>query len=125
MERRSTDRLTIDLRTTCRVPATPHSVTVVDVSHSGCRLRFGDTNVVPGTTIYLDLQPAASVSGQVAWVGGGNAGVRFHRRLGSELAVPLGIEEAAPVSPLPELPSTGEPKGLQHWIRRFFGLARS
>jgi len=125
VERRANDRIPMNLKASCRVPATPQRVTVLDMSHSGCRLSFDLANVPSGSTVHLDLNPVQSVTGQVVWVSSRGAGVQFHRRLNRSIAVDLGIEQAveeevrAPVEYVPE-----ERSGLPHWIRRVFKLGR-
>ena len=120
-ERRDAERFPIKLSASCRVPATPHRVTVLDVSHNGCRVTFDQADIPTGSTVHLDLQPASSVTGQVVWVNARAAGIRFHRRLRSEIAVDLGIEQPTVVEPEPEIVYE-QPKGLHHWVRRIFGF---
>jgi hypothetical protein len=86
-------------------------------------LRFTTTHITPGTTVHVEFDPAASVSGQVAWCGAQTAGVHFHRRLNTDVAVRLGLEEAPPPStPAPE--PAAETTGLQHWVRAIFGFVK-
>ena len=123
MERRSTDRIAMNVKASARVPATPHRVTVLDMSHSGCRVSFDHANIPSGSTVHLDLKPASSVTGQVVWVNAGAAGIQFHRRLRSDLAVDMGIEEPpAPKAPKPVDEATPIAEVLSHWVRRAFGL---
>ena len=124
-ERRSNERIPLNLKAICRVPATPQRVTVLDMSHSGCRVSFDLANVPSGSTVHLDLNPAHSVTGQVVWVSSRGAGIQFHRRLNRSIAVDVGLEQApaaevqAPAEYVPE-----ERSGLPHWIRRVFKLGR-
>jgi len=123
MERRATDRVAMNIAASCRVPATPHRVTVLDLSHSGCRVSFDDATIPSGSTIHLDLKPAASVTGQVVWVNAGAAGIQFHRRLRSDLAMDMGIEYRPPVETSEEpVEPTPIAEVLSHWVRRVFGL---
>ena len=125
VERRATDRVSMNLATSCRVPATPHRVTVLDLSHSGCRVSFDHANIPSGSTVHLDLKPASSVTGQVVWVDARAAGIQFEKRFRSELAVDLGIEQA-PVEETPEeiVEAPAGVSGLQHWVRRIFEFQR-
>ena len=125
MERRVSDRVRVNLPASCRVPATPHRVTVLDLSRTGCKMTFESAHVTPGTTVHIDFRPAGSVSGQVAWSGHGTAGVHFHRRLDTALAVRCGIEEAPPPVTEEIDEPAAEPRGLQHWIRAVFGFSKS
>lgn len=125
MERRATDRVPMNLATNCRVPATPHRVTVLDLSHSGCRVSFDHANIPSGSTVHLDLKPAASVTGQVVWVNARGAGIQFDRRLRPQLAIDLGIEQPPLEEISQEIAETPAiVLGLQHWIRRVFGFQR-
>ncbi len=123
MERRATDRTAMNVKASCRVPATPHGVTVLDLSHTGCRVSFDHANIPSGSTVHLDLKPAASVTGQIVWVHAGAAGIQFHRRLRSDLAVDMGIEQR-PVAKAPEKVDEATPiaQALSHWVRRVFGM---
>lgn len=124
MDRRASDRVSVDVTALCRVPATPHRVTVLDLSRTGCKVALKDIHVTPGTTVHIDFAAAPSVSGQVAWSRPGSAGVHFHRRLNTDLAVRYGIEEApSPVEAIAEVTPKAS-GGLQHWIRAVFGFSK-
>ena len=123
-ERRTSERFPVNLAANCRVPATPQRVTVLDVSHGGCRVTFDQADIPSGSTVHLDLKPASSVTGQVVWVNARAAGIRFHRRLRSELAIDLGIEQPCAVEPVEEIVEDVPAIGLHHWIRRVFGFGK-
>lgn len=119
-ERRVNDRQAVRLSGTCRAPATRHMVTVLDVSHGGCRLKFEDASVPKGSTILLDVA-SSQLTGEVAWSGSGTSGIRFHRRLAYHAAAQLGLE----TPPAQELAVEKQTKherhlGLHHWVRRIF-----
>lgn len=125
VNRRASDRFAVNLAARCRVPATPHPVTLLDLSRTGCRVRISTVHVTPGTTVHIDLNPAASVSGQVAWSGPQTAGVKFHRRLDTAVAVQLGIEDAPAAADDPIAVTDPARGGLQHWIRAVFGFVKN
>jgi len=124
MERRASDRVTADLATRCRVPATPHPATVVDLSRTGCRIRLATAHLLPGTTVHIDLGRDETVSGMVAWTGAETAGIQFHRRLGTDVAVQKGIVQASETATA-RIEAVAEARvGLQHWMRAVVGFVK-
>lgn len=120
--RRASERLPVQRPATCRVPASPHQVTVLDVSYEGCRLAFERSAALPGSTVNLDLA-RTRVVGQVAWTSGTDVGVRFHKRLPADVAIAVGLEEAPAELSADQLVGDALPvTGLRHWIRRVFGF---
>ena len=67
MEQRDTIRFLADLTVNCRVPASPTSGTISDISTSGCRLGIRSGVAIPGGTILLELLPGFHAIGQVIW----------------------------------------------------------
>ena len=123
--RRAHDRVESGLSTICRVPASPHRATVIDVSRTGCRIRIADGLHVPvGATVHLDFGPERKVTGMVMWTDPRSAGVRFNRPLSGVMASVLGIEPAAivEVEDAPVEPS-GPAKLIPHWLRRLLHRA--
>ena len=126
MERRASERVPTNIATSCRVPATAHRATILDLSHAGCRVRVRDLAVPLGATVHFDFGSRSRVSGQVVWVDAAAAGVRFHSPLRSDVAVQLGIEEARPVEIVTahvEVEPASFPVVLRHWFRRLCGFA--
>lgn len=126
MERRASERVATNIATSCRVPATPHRATILDLSHAGCRMQVRDLSVPLGATVHFDFGPNSRVSGQVVWVDAAAAGVRFHSPLRSGIAVQLGIEQARPRETTVagvEVEPASLPLALRHWVRRVCGLA--
>ena len=126
MERRASERVPTNIATSCRVPATAHSATILDLSHAGCRVRVRDLAVPLGATVHFDFAPHSRVSGQVVWVDAAAAGVRFDSPLRPAVAVQLGIEQPRPVevaSVAIEVEPASLPVVLRHWVRRLCGLA--
>lgn len=120
IERRRSARLSTELGTTCRVPATPHPATVLDVSLTGCRIRLAGEPLPEGATVNLDMRAPKPIQGRVMWTAGQSAGVRFDRLLPEATAVMLGLAE--PQRPEPEhVEEAPLVTGLQHWIRKVLG----
>jgi hypothetical protein len=122
MERRVGERIETNFQVACRVPATPSRGVVLDVSHYGCRLHVARTDIQPGATALLDLPGALHWPGRVVWVHGGQAGIRFQRRLAGPPAVAFGLE--APPAPVAEPVVPEKSDGfLTHWFRRLTGFS--
>lgn len=118
-ERRSAERLTIDVSLTCRIPARPQPATIRDLSYQGCRIDVPGAPIELGGTALIELPGAGSVTGSVVWTHGRTAGVRFDRALSSKAAVALGLEQPKPVEIVPEVDYTPPSSGiLRHWFRR-------
>ena len=91
-----------------------------DVSHYGCRLDVPEGNVELGGTVLIDLPDAPMFPGQVVWLKGNTAGVRFLRRLDGRSAVALGLDEPEPevVQEEVDQPRSKAEGLLSHWFRR-------
>ena len=81
MEQRATFRFLADATVNCRVPASPRSATVSDVSTRGCRLSFDHGAVLPGNTILIELLPGFHAIGKVVWKKDNTAGIEFDTTL--------------------------------------------
>jgi hypothetical protein len=105
------------------MPARPQPATIRDISHHGCRIDVPGAPIEVGGTALLEVPGLAKVAGQVVWVHGRTAGVRFERALGSSAAVALGLEQAKPVEIMPD-PVARDASGgiLRHWFRRLAGV---
>jgi len=123
VERRTTERMPIDVTLTCRMPARPQRAVVRDVSRHGCKIEVPGAPMELGGTALLELPGMTNVAGQIVWTRGKTAGIRFERALGSSAAVALGLEQAKPVEVMVEIeypqPGTGI---LRHWFRRLAGV---
>ena len=126
MERRSSERIAADFLTTCRVPATAHRAKIVDVSYHGCRVELTDTEKPLGATVHFEIGQRSRVSGQIVWSSAGEAGIQFHRALGSQEAIRLGLEQPqvqdVTIEPAPK-EHESLPLMLRHWVRRLCGLS--
>jgi len=85
MEQRDTIRFLADLTVNCRVPASPTSGTISDISTSGCRLGIRSGVAIPGGTILLELLPGFHAIGQVIWKTEAEVGIHFEQRLDQTL----------------------------------------
>ena len=124
MERRSEGRVSLYLRATGRAPARPQAVTILDLSPTGCRAVLSNF-AVPGSTINIDLLPGLNIRGMVMWSSGMEVGVRFQRRLKTSEAIELGLQHGPPAPKRPAYVPQEAQSGLQHWVRKFFGLGIS
>lgn len=124
-ERRQSDRIASDVSAIARIPASPHRVTLIDVSRTGCQVRVPCGIAVPtGSTVHLDFGPGRRLTGMVMWSGPRTSGIRFSQSISGPLASALGIEPAAMVeieeAPLPP----AEPAlRIPHWLRRILRRA--
>ena len=122
MERRFTDRMPTEVGVACRVPASPERARLVDVSRSGCRLEFARRNVDRGATVNLDFRMGQPIGGEVVWIDGAQAGVRFHSALPKPVAVELGLERPDPKQEQDAAPAQRDAPPteglLRHWVRR-------
>lgn len=85
MRVRGDERFGSDLATVARLPATGIALSVVDVSHTGCRIRADSELARVGATIIITISDLADVSGEIVWAEGGYCGVRFHTPISDEL----------------------------------------
>lgn len=127
-DRRLEDRIASDASAIARIPASPHRVTLIDVSRSGCQIRLSDGIAVPvGSTVHLDFGPGRRMTGQVMWAGPRTAGVRFATAVSGPLALALGIESAATVevdqAPRMSKTSSRPASLIPHWLRRLLRRA--
>jgi hypothetical protein len=108
----------VSLSLTCRIPASPCRGTVHDISRHGCKLEVIGKPIELGGTAVIDLPGAANVEGQIVWIRGKTAGIRFQRSLAKAAAIAVGLEQAEPEAlhePVGELNRDGL---LSHWFRR-------
>ena len=119
INRRQNERVETDIGLTCRVPAQPTPVKIVDLSRDGCRIEARQRRLEQGGSIVFDMPNGDRTSGQVMWVKGYTAGIRFSRGLRPLTAKSLGLtipgyveEPAAKAEPLEP-----QDRGLHHWFR--------
>ncbi|MCT2557561.1 PilZ domain-containing protein [Tsuneonella sp. YG55] len=128
-DRRGDARIESGASAIARIPASPHRVTLIDVSRTGCRIRVGGLAVPVGATVTLDFGPDRRLSGQVVWAQPRTAGIRFDEALPGSLAAALGIEpavgvvvDAGPASSAGPV-AQGQMCRLPHWLRVVLGRA--
>lgn len=81
MKTRKEERLTTNVASTARVPATPAEIRILDISRTGCKIATGNGHVQVGATILVQLAGNDEAAGQIAWKDGEVSGVRFHRAI--------------------------------------------
>jgi hypothetical protein len=126
-DRRHEERVASGASAIARIPASPHRVTLIDVSRTGCQIRVDGLAVPAGATVNLDFGPGRQISGQVAWSQPRTAGIQFDRPLSGILGAALGVESAVAVEIEPETrvePVVQERAlRLPHWLRSLLGRA--
>ena len=119
-DRRRSDRIASGASAIARIPASPHRVTLIDVSRTGCQVRIAGGIAVPiGSTVHLEFGPGRRLTGMVMWSGPRTAGIRFSQSISGPLASALGVEPAATVEieDIPD-PPIAPARKLPHWLRR-------
>ena len=126
-ERRNDERIASSTSAIARIPASPHRVTLIDVSRSGCQIRVDGIAVPLGATVNLDFGPGRRLTGQVMWSQPRTAGIRFSRPLSGTLAAALGVEPAVGVEiePAEAAKPILQERALRlpHWLRSLLGRA--
>lgn len=69
----------------CRVPIERVQALLCDISETGCRIELFDAHVNDGATILFEIDGEASFAGQIVWVRGIEAGVRFTHKLSGKV----------------------------------------
>jgi hypothetical protein len=91
---------------------------VHDISYHGCKLEVLGKPIELGGTALIDLPGAANVAGQIVWIHGKTAGIRFERSLAKAAAIAVGLEQAEPeAAPQPMVERNREGL-LRHWFRQ-------
>lgn len=81
MDERNHERFVVDKEIECFVGERRHEVILYDLSSGGCMIELPQASLNGGAFIHLRMNQFIEVSGQVVWVFGGNAGVRFSQFL--------------------------------------------
>lgn len=89
MNKRSADRFESNIPTVARVPATLVTVTILDLSTSGCKLQTSSKLAQVGATIIMSLTSQLDVGGRIVWQSDDTCGVEFDIRLHQELILDL------------------------------------
>ena len=85
MKDRATPRFLTEMTVNWRVPPSPTSATIGDISATGCRIGVGSGLVMPGGTILLELLPGFHAIGHVVWKTETEAGINFDTPLDQSL----------------------------------------
>ena len=81
MTTRRNERVSTSLVATASIPGSDFRVLVRDISVSGCRIRTNSELAKVGSTIIVTLGSQEMASGQIAWAGDGEFGVKFHKAI--------------------------------------------
>lgn len=101
------------------MPAFPRTVTIHDVSESGCRLEMRGAQIEVGGTTLFEVPGAQSIAGRIVWTHGNVAGVQFDQPLSRAAAIAMGLIEPEPEPVAVETAAPARPQGLlHHWLRR-------
>jgi hypothetical protein len=76
VKRRVEPRWVAGATTSCRVPATPLSAKILDISRAGCPAQaLRDDVAAKGAAIVLQLSPFLAAAGHIAWLRGRDFGL--------------------------------------------------
>ena len=89
MQTRTTNRQGSDIVLNCRAPVHPARAILCDISETGCRIELFDGYVNKGSTIFFEIDERNELAGQVVWVRGNEAGVKFMHKLSGRVRAVL------------------------------------
>ncbi|QZD90413.1 PilZ domain-containing protein [Qipengyuania aurantiaca] len=89
MQTRTTNRQGSDIVLNCRAPVHPAQAILCDISETGCRIELFDGYVNKGSTIFFEIDERNELAGQVVWVRGNEAGVKFMHKLSGRVRAVL------------------------------------
>lgn len=75
----------------CRVPAKLEKAILSDISLTGCRIELFDAVPQKGSTIVFEVNAADHFAGEIVWVRGFEAGVRFTNQLSAPVRTALDL----------------------------------
>ena len=81
MQTRTNNRQGSNIVLECRVPIRRAQAILCDISETGCRIELFDDYVSKGSTIFFEIDDRNELAGQIVWVSGAEAGVRFMHKL--------------------------------------------
>lgn len=91
MDGRAHKRIAVDREVECRISGEKGWVKLYDLSAGGAMIEIGRSQLAVGDGIELNLYDMITVHGQIVWVIGNNAGVRFSGQIGDWILERLGI----------------------------------
>ena len=89
MQTRTIDRQDSNIVLNCRTPVEGAQALLCDISETGCRIELFDGHVQRGTTIFFEIDARNELAGQIIWVRGNEAGVRFSHKLSHRIRTAL------------------------------------
>lgn len=81
MQTRTTNRQGSDIVLGCRTPVQRAQAILCDISETGCRIELFDGYVCKGSTIFFEIDHRNELAGQIVWVRGNEAGVKFMHKM--------------------------------------------
>lgn len=81
MQTRTNNRQGSNIVLNCRAPVARAQAILCDISETGCRIELFEGFVNKGSTIFFEIDQRNELAGQIVWVRGNEAGVRFMHRL--------------------------------------------
>ena len=91
MQTRTTNRQGTDIVLNCRAPVQRVQAILCDVSETGCRVELFEGHVHKGSTIFFEIDERNELAGQVVWVRGNEAGIKFMHRLSGRIRAVLDL----------------------------------
>lgn len=91
MQERSSVRRSTNLVLPCRVPAKLEKAILSDISLTGCRIELFDGTPQKGSTIIFEVSESDHLAGEIVWVRGSEAGVRFSHKLSAPVRSALDL----------------------------------
>ena len=92
LNQRATDRKSTNLVLECVILGREERAIICDVSATGCRIELFDGNIPQrGSTIIFEVADPVYFAGEVVWVRGNEAGVRFTKKLSDQVRDALGV----------------------------------
>lgn len=92
MQQRSSDRKSTNIVLDCIVRKQREQAILCDVSPTGCRIELFDAVAQLGSTIIFEVDEKLGFAGEVVWVRGIEAGVRFSRPLLPKILTALDLD---------------------------------
>ena len=89
MQTRAINRKTSNIVLGCRTPVARAQALLCDISETGCRIELFDGHVQRGSTIIFEIDARNELAGQIVWVQGNEAGVRFSHKLSHAIRTAL------------------------------------
>ena len=89
MQTRTIYRQDSNIVLNCRTPVERAQALMCDISETGCKIELFDGYVQRGATIFFEIDDRNELAGQIVWVRGNEAGVRFSHKLSHKIRTVL------------------------------------